>query len=87
MGFSGKKWELIGDRGIYRNYGRYTLPWGLFIILFHKSVMSEKVWRGILHFYQIDLCVGGGTQILPIIGRCSPISKVNIEKSLPPPLQ
>ncbi len=29
MGFSGKKWELIGDRGIYRNYGRYTLSWGL----------------------------------------------------------
>ncbi len=29
MGFSGKKWELIGDRGIYRNYERYTLSWGL----------------------------------------------------------
>ncbi len=31
MGFSGKKWELIGDRGIYRNYGRYTLLWGLWL--------------------------------------------------------
>ncbi len=31
MGFSGKKWEVIGDRGIYRNYGRYTLSWGLLI--------------------------------------------------------
>ncbi len=29
MGFSGKKWELIGDRGIYRNCGRYILSWGL----------------------------------------------------------
>ncbi len=29
MGFRGKKWELVGDRGIYRNYGRYTLSWGL----------------------------------------------------------
>ncbi len=25
MGLSGKKWELVGDRGIHRNYGRYTL--------------------------------------------------------------
>ncbi len=32
MGFSGKKWELVGDRGIYRDYGRYTLSCGLYIL-------------------------------------------------------
>ncbi len=28
MGFSGKKWGLVGERGIYRNDRRYTLSWG-----------------------------------------------------------
>ncbi len=41
MGFSGKKWELFGDRGIYGNYGRYTLSWGLHLSwLLPSNVLS-----------------------------------------------
>ncbi len=29
MGVSGRKWELVGDRGTYGKYGSYTLSWGL----------------------------------------------------------
>ncbi len=46
MGFSGKKWELIGDRGIYRNYGRYTLSWAYLRVISSNPALDTGTYNG-----------------------------------------